>query len=177
MAPHHYTLTEEAVGDFDTSAKMNPPLRTERDRDALLAAIVDGTIDCIATDHAPHHPDEKAEPFDTAPFGVVGLETSLAIGLTELVETGRIGLARLIELMSTAPARIFRLDCGTLAVGAPGDAVCFDADAVTIDPSKFYSKARNTPFSGRRAKGRVVATILAGQITFRAGETLGARGS
>jgi dihydroorotase len=175
VTPHHFTLTEAAVGEFDTNAKMNPPLRTEDDREALLAGLADGSVDCIATDHAPHHADEKADAFDTAPFGVVGLETSLALGVTGLVDTGRLSLSRLVDLMSTAPARLFGLGRGTLAAGAPGDVVCFDPEAIlTVDPAGFRSRGRNTPFGGMRLKGKVMATVLGGRITFRADETLGA---
>jgi dihydroorotase len=174
VTPHHFTLTETAVGEFDTNAKMNPPLRTDADREALLAGLADGSVDCIATDHAPHHPDEKAEAFDMAPFGIVGLETSLALGITGLVDTGRLSLSRLVELMSTTPARVFDLGRGTLAVGTPGDVVCFDPGAsMTVDPDRFRSKGRNTPFGGTTLRGRVSATVLAGRITFRACETLG----
>lgn len=172
VTPHHFTLTEEAVGEFDTNAKMNPPLRTATDRDALLAGLADGTIDCIATDHAPHHADEKALEFDRAPFGIVGLETSLALGLTYLVETGRVSLSRLVELMSTAPARLFDLGRGTLATGAPADVVLFDPAARTVvAPGNFSSKGRNTPFGGHDLQGRVVATVLDGRITFGGAET------
>jgi dihydroorotase len=175
--PHHFALTSEAVGNFDTNAKMNPPLRRAEDREALLAGIADGTVDCIATDHAPHHADEKAEPFDSAPFGVVGLETSLAVSLAELVDANRIDLARLLELMSTAPARIFGLGRGTLAPGSPADVVCFDLAEWAVDPVHFRSKARNTPFSGRRVRGRVMATVLGGKITYGRGETPGGGGT
>jgi dihydroorotase len=175
VTPHHFALTEEAVGEFETNAKMNPPLRTDRDRDALLAGLADGTIDCIATDHAPHHADEKAMEFDRAPFGIVGLETSLSLGLTHLVETGRVDLARLVDLMSTTPARLFGLGRGTLAPGAPADVVCFDPSGVAaVDPATFRSLGRNTPFAGHRLAGRVVATVLGGRITFDAIETIGA---
>ena len=176
VTPHHFALTEEAVGEFDTNAKMNPPLRTDRDREALLAGLADGTIDCIATDHAPHHADEKALEFDCAPFGIVGLETSLALGLTHLVETGRVSLPRLVELMSTAPSRLFGLGRGSLAVGAPADVVCFDPQAsVEVAPRAFRSKGRNTPFGGHPLTGRVVATVLAGKFTFQWSETIGAK--
>jgi dihydroorotase len=175
VTPHHFALTEEAVGEFDTNAKMNPPLRTDGDREALLAGLADGTVDCIATDHAPHHVDEKALEFDRAPFGIVGLETSLAIGLTHLVDGGVVSLARLVDLMSTAPARLFALGRGTLAVGAPADVVCFDPDAeFVVEPGNFSTKGRNTPFGGHRLKGRVVATVLDGRITYAAAETFGA---
>lgn len=167
VTPHHFVLTEEAVGEFDTNAKMNPPLRTDLDRDALLAGIADGAVDCIATDHAPHHADEKGESFDRAPFGIVGLETSLALGYTALVATGRISLARLVELMSTAPARLFGLGRGTLAPGAPADLVVFDTEEAVVDPARFASKGRNTPFTGMRLCGRVRATVLAGNIVFQ----------
>lgn len=173
VTPHHFALTEEAVGEFDTNAKMNPPLRTDEDRDAMLAGLADGTIDCIATDHAPHHRDEKDEPFDAAPFGVVGLETSLAVSLTSLVETKIVSLARVIELMSTTPARLFDLGGrGTLAAGAPGDVVVFDARSEErIDPARFVSKGKNTPFANFTARGRVAATVMGGKITFDSRET------
>ncbi len=172
VTPHHFTLTETAVGEFNTRAKMNPPLRTDRDREALLAGLADGTIDCIATDHAPHHADEKALEFDRAPFGIVGLETSLAIGLTQLVEPGVVSLMRLVETMATAPARQFNLGRGTLEIGAPADIVCFDPSAeFVVDPNLFQSKGQNTPFGGLRLRGRVAATILGGRITYERGET------
>jgi dihydroorotase len=175
VTPHHFALTEDAVGEFDTNAKMNPPLRTDRDRAALLEGIADGTVDCIATDHAPHHADEKALEFDRAPFGVVGLETSLALGVTHLVDTGRVSLSRLVDLMSTAPARLFALGRGTLAPGAAADLVCFDPDAaVVVDPTRFESKSRNTPFAGAGLRGRVVATVCGGRISYGAAETFGA---
>lgn len=170
--PHHFVLTDAAVAEFDTNAKMNPPLRTDCDREALIAGLADGSIDCIATDHAPHHLDEKALTMDQAPFGIVGLETSLTLGLTYLVETGRMSLARLIEVMSTTPARLFNLDRGTLEVGQVADIVCFDpsADSV-VDPNAFYSKGKNTPFRGFSTRGQVVTTILGGKTTFYKGET------
>jgi dihydroorotase len=175
VTPHHFALTEAAVGEFDTNAKMNPPLRTEGDREALLAGLADGTIDCVATDHAPHHADEKSLEFDRAPFGIVGLETSLALGVTHLVEPGVVSIAKLVDLMSTAPARLFALGRGTLAAGAPADIVCFDPSAsVTVDPAGFAGKGRNTPFGGHALRGRVLATVCGGRITHRATETFGA---
>jgi len=132
-------------------------------------------VDCIATDHAPHHADEKALEFDRAPFGIVGLETALALGLTHLVETGLVSLPRLVELMSTAPARLFGLGRGSLAPGAPADVVCFDPGAeIVVEPGNFSSKGRNTPFGGHRLQGRVVATVLDGRTTYAAAETFGA---
>ena len=174
VTPHHFSLTEEAVGDFDTSAKMNPPLRAESDREALLRGLADGTIGCIATDHAPHHADEKALEFDRAPFGIVGLETSLALGITHLVDKGILPLGRLLDLMSTSPSRLFRLDRGTLRVGGPADVVCFDpVGSWEVDPRAFASKGRNTPFAGVALRGRVFTTICGGRITFGAAETFG----
>ncbi len=175
VTPHHFSLTEDAIGDFDTAAKMNPPLRTDRDVSALVEGLADGTVDCIATDHAPHHADEKALEFDRAPFGIVGLETSLALGLTHLVAPGILSLNRLIELMSTAPSRLFGLGRGTLVAGAPADLVCFDPEAeFVVDTSSFASKGRNSPFHGRSLKGRVSLTVLGGTISFEASETLAA---
>lgn len=175
VTPHHFALTEAAVAEYDTNAKMNPPLRADEDVAALLGGIVDGTVDCIATDHAPHHPDEKSLEFDKAPFGIVGLETSLAIGLTHLVAPGHISLARLIDLMSTGPARLFRLGRGTMEVGRPGDIVCFDPEAeYVVRADGFASMGRNTPFDGARLKGRVRLTVLDGRISYTAGETLSA---
>lgn len=175
VTPHHFSLTEEAIAEFDTGAKMNPPLRTGEDVSALLAGLADGTVDCIATDHAPHHADEKALEFERAPFGIVGLETSLAIGITHLVDTGRITLARLVELMSLTPSRLFRLGRGTLVAGSPADIVCFDPAAeFVVDAERFSSLGRNTPYQGHHLKGRVALTVLGGTISFQASETLAA---
>lgn len=164
--PHYWVLTDEAVGDYDTNAKMNPPLRSEADRAACIEAIVDGTIDCFATDHAPHTADEKAKPFTDAPFGIVGLETALALTITYLVEPGHLSLARAIELWTDAPRRIFRLPDVTLEPGSQADLVLFDPDATwTVDPAKFHTQGRNTPFAGWTLKGRVLATMLEGRFT------------
>jgi dihydroorotase len=164
--PHYWVLTDEAVGDYDTHAKMNPPLRSEADRDACIAAIVDGTIDCFSTDHAPHTADEKARPFTDAPFGIVGLETALALTLTHLVAPGHLTLARALERWTEAPRRAFRLPEVSLAPGSPADLVVFDPVAEwTVDPDVFFSKGRNTPFAGWRLRGRVLATMLAGRFT------------
>ena len=164
--PHYWVLTDEAVGDYDTNAKMNPPLRSEADRAACIEAIVDGTIDCFATDHAPHTADEKAKPFTDAPFGIVGLETALALTITYLVEPGHLSLARAIELWTDAPRRIFRLPDVTLEPGSQADLVLFDPEATwTVDPAKFHTQGRNTPFAGWTLKGRVLATMLEGRFT------------
>jgi dihydroorotase len=164
--PHYWVLTDESVGDYDTNAKMNPPLRSDADRDACIAAIVDGTIDCFSTDHAPHTEDEKARPFTDAPFGIVGLETALALTLTHLVQPGHLTLARAIELWTDAPRRVFRLPEVTLEPGSPADLVLFDPAAEwTVDPDAFFTKGRNTPFAGWRLKGRVLATMLEGRFT------------
>ena len=167
--PHYWVLTDEAVGDYDTNAKMNPPLRSEEDREACIAAIADGTIDCFATDHAPHTADEKSRPFSEAPFGIVGLETALALTLTYLVEPGHLSLARAVELWTDAPRRIFSLPAVTLEPGSQADLVLFDPQRVwTVEPSEFHTKGRNTPFAGWRLKGRVLLTMLDGRITHTA---------
>jgi dihydroorotase len=167
--PHHFTLTHEACNGYNTNAKMNPPLREPEDVAAIRGGLKDGTIDVIATDHAPHHYDAKEREFDDAPFGIVGLETALGLGLTELVEGGVLTLPELIARMSTVPARTFRLPGGGLAVGAPADVVVFDPRARTaVDPRRFFSKSRNTPFAGRELLGRVVRTLVAGRTVYRA---------
>jgi dihydroorotase len=164
--PHYWVLTDEAVGDYDTRAKMNPPLRGEADREACIAAIVDGTIDCFVTDHAPHTADDKARPFAEAPFGIVGLETALALTLTFLVEPGHLTLARALELWTDAPRRVFRLPAVDLEPGSAADLVLIDPAAEwVVDPSQFFSKGRNTPFAGWTLRGRVLATLMAGRFT------------
>jgi len=168
VCPHHLSLTEEAVEGYDTNAKMNPPLRTVADVEALQAAVKDGTIDVIATDHAPHHYDEKEREFADAPNGIIGLETALAVNLTWLVHSGIIGLPLLVERMSCAPARLFKLPGGTLRKGAIGDVTVFDPDAVwTVDPSRFASKGRNTPYAGRELRGLVELTVVDGRVIHR----------
>jgi dihydroorotase len=167
VAPHHWTLPDEAVQEYDTNTKMNPPLRSAEHIGALREGLRDGTVDAIATDHAPHHADEKALEFDQAPFGIVGLET--AIGLTfELVHQGVISLERLVELCSTRPAQIFDLkDRGTLRKDAFGDVTILDPEMDwTFDVSRSRSKSRNTPFDKRRFKGAAVATIVAGRVVY-----------
>jgi dihydroorotase len=168
VTPHHLTLTHEACAGYDTNAKMSPPLREPADMEAVRAGLKDGTIDAIATDHAPHAYDAKEREFDDAPNGIIGLETALALGLTELVGQGGLDLPTLIDRMSTRPARVFGLPGGSLAAGSPGDVVIFDPDAWwTIDPTAFLSKSRNTPYAGRRLKGMVVRTLVGGEIVFR----------
>lgn len=169
VTPHHLILTEAAVAAYDTDAKMNPPLRAEADRAALLAALVDGTIDVIATDHAPHHPDEKRVEFSQAPFGIVGLETAVSLCLDRLVRPGSLSLRRMIELFTTGPADVLRLDKGRLGVGVVADLTVLDLDReVTVDPKRFASKARNTPFAGWKLRGAPRMTIVEGQIVFDA---------
>jgi len=168
-APHHFALTHERVGDYDTNAKMNPPLREAEDRDAIRAALADGTLDCIATDHAPHHYDAKEREFDDAPNGIIGLETALSVGLRELVQPGRLSLATLIDRMSCAPARLWRLPGGTLARGGVADVVVFDPEARwTVDPARIRSRSRNSPWLGEELPGRVRWTLVGGRVVFEA---------
>ena len=169
--PHHLLLTDQAVKDsgYDTSTKMNPPLRTEADRQALLEGLRDGTIDCIATDHAPHTVDDKKVEYDQAAFGVVGLETAVPLCLDRLVGKGILDLAQLVSLCSTRPARILGLPGGTLAPGSPADVTVLDpARRVTVDPGRFASKGRNTPFGGWALTGGPALTIVAGQVVWTA---------
>lgn len=168
VCPHHISLTEDRVGAYDTNAKMNPPLRTAKDVESLREAVKDGTIDMIATDHAPHHYDEKEREFADAPNGIVGLETALAVSVTNLVETGHIDFHTLVEKMSCAPARLFGLAGGTLAKGSAADVTVFDPKVSwRVDPSEFVTKGRNTPYAGMKLKGRAVATIVGGRIVHR----------
>ena len=165
--PHHFTLTDAACEDYDTNAKMNPPLREQDDVAAVREGLKDGTLDAIATDHAPHHYETKERDFDDAPFGVVGLETALGLGLTVLVEGGVLTLPELVTRMSTVPARVYNLPAGTLARGAQADVVVFDPAARwTVDPKRFRSKSHNTPFAGRELIGKVEYTIVGGKLVF-----------
>lgn len=167
-APHHFILDEEAVGDYDTAAKMKPPLRSHADVKALLRGLHDGTIDCIATDHAPHHADEKDCPFDQAAFGIVGLETAVSLSLHHLVHEGVVTLPRLVALMSWSPARILSVPGGSLASGHPGDVTLLDLGReLVVEPGAFESKGRCTPFDGMKLKGRAVATIVGGGVAWR----------
>ena len=162
--PHYFTLTEAAVAGFNTAAKVNPPLRTPGDVEGIKRGIADGTIDVIATDHAPHHRNEKMREFDAAPPGISGLETALALSLS-LVRDGIITLERMVSMMTSVPAGIVRLDKGSLSEGGPADLVVVDLeDEFTVEPEKFASKGRNTPFSGLRLKGRPMATVAGGRL-------------
>lgn len=164
--PHHFTLTEELVRGYNTHAKMNPPLRTWADVQAIKDGLRDGTIDVIATDHAPHATQEKQQDFTEAPFGIVGLETALPLTLG-LVEEGVLSLEQAVQKLTSAPAAAFGLDKGTLAVGADGDVIIVDQqEQWDVDPTKFRSKSRNTPFAGWKVKGRVNVTIVGGQVVF-----------
>ena len=171
VAPHHFTLTDAQLDGpvkYDTNLKMNPPLREEADRDAMLDGIADGTVDVIATDHAPHHADEKMVEFDRAPFGITGLETAVPLVFDRLVHTGRISIARAIELLSANPARVFNLPGGTLAEDGVADLVVLDPDRrVTVDATRHRSRSRNTPFHGWEMRGGVALTIVGGRIVHR----------
>jgi dihydroorotase len=170
VTPHHFALIDANIGDYDTRFKMNPPLRSAADREALVAALADGTIDAIVSDHAPHARYEKEVEFDRAAFGVTGLETSLALALTRLYRERRVPLARIVELFSAGPARALNLrGRGSLSRGAPADVTIFDpARRWTFDAAKSLSKSRNTPFDGWQLTGKAVATIVGGQFVYRA---------
>jgi dihydroorotase len=172
VAPHHFTLSDEAVRDYDTNTKMCPPLRSLEHLEAILEALRDGTIDAIATDHAPHHADEKALEYDHAPNGITGLETAVGLAFDRLVHEGVINLERLVELCSVNPAKIFSLaGRGTLRPGAWGDVTILDPDLEwTFDAARSRSKSRNTPFDGWTLRGAAVATIVAGRIVYRRAE-------
>ena len=167
VTPHHWTLTDEAVADYDTNTKMSPPLRSREHVDAILAAMKDGTIDAIATDHAPHHQDEKGLEFDQAPFGITGLETAIGLAF-DIVHRGLIDLERVVEMCSTNPARIFGLtDRGSLAKGTHADITILDPQLEWVfDVNRSKSKSRNTPFHGRAMQGAAVATIVGGRLVY-----------
>ncbi|HMF55716.1 MAG TPA: dihydroorotase [Pyrinomonadaceae bacterium] len=168
-APHHWALTDDSVEGYDTNMKMNPPLRSTHHVEAVIEGLREGVVDSIATDHAPHHADEKALEFDRAPFGIIGLETAVGLAFDRLVHEGVISLERLVELFSVNPARIFKLeDRGTLRTGAWGDVTILDPDLRwTFDVSRSKSKSRNTPFDGWTLRGAAVATIVAGRVLFK----------
>ena len=170
VAPHHFTLTDQSLtehGGYDTNFKMNPPLREEADRAAMIEGLRDGSIDVIATDHAPHHADEKALEFDRAPFGIVGLETAVPICLDRLVHAGVLSLPRLVELLSVNPARLLGIPGGTIAEGSVADLTVLAPDqSVTIRAASLRSKSKNTPFDGWTLRGAVAATIVGGKILF-----------
>ncbi len=165
--PHHFSLTQEAVIEYGTLAKMNPTLREETDRLAIIEGLRDGTIDIIATDHAPHSKEEKARPITDAPSGIIGLETALALGITNLVDQGHLTIMQLIERMATGPAQMYGLSAGTLTQGSPADIVIFDANASQV-MKDFVSRSSNSPFAGKRLKGVVKYTIVDGKIAYQA---------
>jgi dihydroorotase len=167
VTPHHFVLTDDALERYDTNTKMNPPLREAADRDALVAGLADGSVDVIATDHAPHHYDEKHVEYDRAPFGIVGLETAVSLTFDRLVHAGHIGVRRMIELLSVNPARILNVPGGTLSPGAPADIAILAPDlSVTVDPATFRSRSRNTPFGGWTLRGGVAATMVGGRFVY-----------
>ena len=170
VTPHHLTMTDECVDPRDSSTKVNPPLRTAKDVEAMVAGLLDGTIDMVVTDHSPHAPEEKDREYIYAPSGFPGLETALGVLLTDLVHTGKLPLETLIERMTCAPARVFKLNAGTLAEGAPADVTVIDTELIwTVDPKNFYTRGRHSPFAGRELKGRAVLTVVDGQIVMKDG--------
>jgi dihydroorotase len=165
--PHYWCLTDEACKGYNTNAKMNPPLRTQTDIAAIIEGLQDGTLDCVATDHAPHANYEKEVEFASAAFGIVGLETSLALGVTYLTKPGHLSLSALVRAMSTEPARILHLPGGNLSKGSPADITVFDpAVEWVVEPKKFVSKGRNTPFGGQTLTGRATLTIVGGEVVY-----------
>ncbi len=168
VAPHHFVLTDEALRGYDTNTKMNPPLRPQADVDALIAGLADGSVDVIATDHAPHHADEKALSYDQAPFGITGLETAVALTFDRLVHAGHIGLGRMVELLSVNPARILDVPGGALSEGAPADITVLAPDLpVTVRAADQRSLSKNMPFEGWTLRGGVAATIVGGRLVYR----------
>ncbi|MEO0510670.1 MAG: dihydroorotase [Verrucomicrobiota bacterium] len=166
-SPHHIEFTDACLKDYDTNYKMNPPLRTEADKEALIEGLCDGTLCCIATDHAPHSPDEKDREFDTAPFGIIGLENSLASSLGTLYHSGRLSLSEVIALMTHKGAELCKLDAGTLSVGAAADICIFDPDEEwTVDADQFFSKSRNCPWNRRTLKAKIKGTYVGGTQVF-----------
>jgi dihydroorotase len=170
VTPHHLALTDRAVAEseYDTDTKMNPPLRSEEHVAALLQGVLDGTVDCLATDHAPHHADEKVLEFDLAPFGIVGLETAIPLTYDLLVRRHKLPLRRFVSLWSCNPTRVFRLGGGSLKVGSPADITLLDLEArLTVNPDRFRSRSRNTPFAGQRLKGWPAVTVVGGKVAWR----------
>jgi dihydroorotase len=169
-APHHFSLTDEDMAAYDSDYKMKPPLRSPRDRDALVEGLAAGSIAAIATDHAPHPGSEKMQEFERCPFGIIGLETALALALEELVHPGKITLNRMVELFTTGPDAVLRLGRGTLAPGAPGDVTVFSTElSWTYDVNQSFSRSRNSPFHGRTFRGGPVATVVNGQLAWQRG--------
>ncbi len=168
VTPHHLSLTDESLRTFDSNYKMNPPLRGREHVNACIAGLVDGTIDVIATDHAPHSKEKKMQELDRAPFGIVGLETALGLVVTKLIEPGHLDWPTALSKMTIGPARILGVSKGTLAIGADADVTIIDPDVRwTVDPSKFYSKSTNTPFAGWELRGRAETVIVGGRVKFR----------
>ncbi|MGM9540499.1 dihydroorotase [Anaerovibrio sp.] len=171
--PQHLTMTDDLVELFDSSTKINPPLREQKDVDAVLAGLLDGTIDCIVTDHSPHAQEEKDREYMYAPSGFPGLETAVGVMLTDLVHAGKLDIAMMIEKMTAAPARIFGINAGSLAVGMPADITVIDPDLEwVVDDKKFYTKGSHSPFVGRKLKGRAVMTFVDGRLVMKDGEVL-----
>lgn len=165
--PHYFTLTDDVIASFDTNTKVNPPLREEKDRLAVIEGLKDGTLDCIVTDHAPHHADDKNVEYNLAAFGISGIETSFALSYTMLVKGGHVSLPALAEKMSARPAAILGLEGGEIAVGKPADFTAADlSEEWTVDPAEFVSKGKNTPFAGRKVFGRVKLTVVDGEIKY-----------
>ena len=173
IAPHHFTLTDEVICPENSYTKVNPPLRAAEDVEEMLRGIMDGTIDILATDHAPHDEESKRLPYGEAPFGISGIETAFSIAHTELVLTGKITIDHLVHMMSTKPAEIVGIDKGSLTIGKDADIVIFDTDTEeTIDARRFVSKGKNTPFQGKKVTGKVLYTIVNGKIVFQEGEII-----
>jgi dihydroorotase len=169
VCPHHFTLTDESLRSFDSNYKMSPPLRSARDVEACIAGLVDGTIDVICTDHAPHAQEKKMQELDQAPFGILGLETALGLVVTRLIEPGHLTWPQAIEKMTINPARVLGIKKGTLAIGADADVTIIDpSHSWRVDPSRFRSKSRNTPFAGWDLRGRAEAVIIGGKLKFQA---------
>ena len=167
VCPHHFTLTDDDIPGNDAMWKMNPPLRSKKDVEALIEGLADGTMDVISTDHAPHTAEEKSRGFENSPFGIVGLETSFALGYTYLVKTGRLSLSALVEKMSANPARILGIKKGNLGVSMPADIAIADIDnEYTVNPEEFYSKGKNTPYAGAKLYGKIKYTILGGKTVY-----------
>jgi dihydroorotase len=167
VTPHHFAITDQELANYDSNYKMKPPLRCQHDADAVIEGIVSGVVDAIATDHAPHAGSEKMQEFERCPFGITGLETAVGLSLAELVHAGRITVNRMVELFTTGPANILKLNRGTLAPGAPADVTIFDMNTEwTYDVQQSFSKSRNSPFGGRRFRGGPLATIVGGEIVW-----------